>query len=67
MRHIGVLNIDCMKDIYNYVVNKSIEPENLDKNSVFFQYIIYKDEDMIPVNKSEYLAINNEIKNKGRK
>ena len=62
MRHIGVLNIDCMKDIYNYVVNKSIEPENLDKNSVFFQYIIYKDEDMIPVNKSEYLAINNEIK-----
>ena len=62
MIHIGVLNIDCMKDIYNYVVNKSIEPENLDKNSVFFQYIIYKDEDMIPVNKSEYLAINNEIK-----
>ncbi|MCB7430248.1 hypothetical protein LI224_18160, partial [Erysipelatoclostridium ramosum] len=60
MRLIGVLNIDCMKDIYNYVVNKSIEPENLDKNSVFFQYIIYKDEDMIPVNKSEYLAINNE-------
>lgn len=61
VRQIGILNIDCMKDIYEYVASKSIEPKNLDKSALFFKYIIYEDEDRLPIEKSDYLNIISEL------
>lgn len=54
LRQLGLFKIDCLKDIYDYVSEKSIENKNLDDTPLLYEYVIYEDDNSFPVKKKTY-------------
>lgn len=52
--HLDNLNLNALINLYNYITDMVLDENNLDEDKLGFQYILYEDDDMMPIKKGAF-------------